>query len=276
LLDRKYGVDSEINKAALIDTLDRRGIVRWDDFHYAGPSLDKVETMAPSSARYGAVDAPLNDTKLMTALQKDFTDWIYRNSEVTARANTALKVFGGPDVSQAEFMKACSEAARSGRDAEIEKQTSAIEKKIKTLEDKLSKEERELRQDQEDLKNRNLEAGINGLEVVAGLMGVGRKKSISTPVSKYRLSQDAKANVQESVDVIAQYKQDIADLQRQRDEAATEINNRWGNLVNDINEVSIKPKKTDIYVNLFGVAWKPYYIVQSDSETMELPAFGVE
>jgi hypothetical protein len=276
LLDRKYGVDSEINKAALIDTLDRRGIVRWDDFHYAGPSLDKVETMAPSSARYGAVDAPLNDTKLMTALQKDFTDWIYRNSEVTARANTALKVFGGPDVSQAEFMKACSDAARSGRDAEIEKQTSAIEKKIKTLEDKLSKEERELRQDQEDLKNRNLEAGINGLEVVAGLMGVGRKKSISTPVSKYRLSQDAKANVQESVDVIAQYKQDIADLQRQRDEAATEINNRWGNLVNDINEVSIKPKKTDIYVNLFGVAWKPYYIVQSDSETMELPAFGVE
>jgi len=276
LLDRKYGVDSEITKATLVDTLDRRGIVRWDDFAYAGPSLDKAETIPAAGARFGTIDAPLNDSKLMTALQKDFTDWIFRNSEVTARANTALKVFGGPDVSQAEFMKACSDAARDARDAEIEKKTSVIEKKIKTLEDKLAKEERELRQDQEELKNRNIEAGINGLEVVAGLFGVGRKKSISTPISKYRMSQDAKANVQESVDVIDQYKKDLADLQRERDDATTEINNRWGNVVNDISEVAIKPKKTDIYVNLFGVAWKPYYIVQSGTETIELPAFGAE
>ena len=63
---------------------------------------------------------------------------------------------------------------------------------------------------------------------------------------------------------------------RERDEMTTEINNRWGSLVNEINEVSIKPKKTDIYVNLFGVAWMPYYIVQAGSETLELPAFGVE
>ena len=192
LLDRKYGVDSEITKAALVDSLDRRGIVRWDEFAYSGPSLDKVETMPVASARFGTIDAPLNDSKLMTALQKDFTDWVFRNSEVTARANTALKVFGGPDVSQAEFMTACSEAARDARDAEIEKKTSAIEKKIKSLEDKLSKEERELRQDEEDLRNRNIETGLSGAETVAGLFGIGRKKSLSTSVSKYRMAQNAK------------------------------------------------------------------------------------
>ncbi len=73
----------------------------------------------------------------MTALQKDFTDWIFRNSAVTARANLALKVFGGPDVSQADFMKACADTARDARDAEISKKTSVIAKKIKSLEDKL-------------------------------------------------------------------------------------------------------------------------------------------
>jgi hypothetical protein len=276
LLDRKYGVDSEVTKAALIDTLDRRGIVRWDEFSYKGPSLDKVETEPFASARFGTIDPPLNDSKLMTALQKDFTDWIFRNSEVKARANPALKVFGGPDVSQAEFMKACSDAARDARDAEVAKKIAPIEKKIKSVEDKLAKEERELRQDQEDLKNRNIEAGINSIEVVAGIFGVGRKKSISTPVSKYRMSQDAKANVQESIDVIDQCKKDLADLQRQRDETTAEINDRWGNIVNDINEVSIKPKKTDIYVNIFGVAWKPFYVVQAGDETIELPAFGAE
>jgi hypothetical protein len=276
LLDRKYGVDSEITKATLVDSLDRRGIVRWEDFSYAGPSLDKAETMPAAGARFGTMDAPLNDSKLMTALQKDFTDWIFRNSEVTARANLKLKVFGGPDVSQAEFMKACSDAARDGRDAELEKKASAIDKKIKSVEDKLVKEERELHQDEEDLRNRNIETGLSGVETVAGLFGLGRKKSLSTSVSKYRMAQNAKENVKESEDVIVQCKKDLADLQRQREDIAAEVNDSWGNVVNDISEVSIKPKKTDIYVNLFGVAWKPYYIVQAGDETIELPAFGAE
>jgi len=276
LLDRKYGVDSEITKAALVDSLDRRGIVRWDEFPYAGPSLDKAETSPAAGARFGTIDAPLNDSKLMTSLQKDFTDWLFRNSEVTARANIKLKVFGGPDVSQAEFMKACSEAASDGRDAELEKKTAALDKKIKSAEDKLIKEERELQQDEADLRNRNIETGLSGAEALAGMFGLGRKKSLSTSVSKYRMAQNAKEDVKESEDAITQYKRELASLERQRDEIATEVNNSWGSVVNEISEVSIKPKKTDIYVNLFGVAWKPFYIVQAGDETIELPAFGAE
>jgi DNA gyrase/topoisomerase IV subunit B len=41
----------------------------------------------------------------MSALQKDFADWVFRGSFVQARANEALKVYAGPDVSLAEFMK---------------------------------------------------------------------------------------------------------------------------------------------------------------------------
>ncbi len=276
ILDRKYGVDSEVTRATLVESLERRGVVRWDELSYTGPALDKVETDPVSSARFSTIDSPLNDTKLMTSLQKDFTDWIFRNSSLTARANTALKVYAGPDVSQAEFMKACADTARGARDAEISKKTAQIEKKIKTLEDKLSREERELRDDQSDLQNRNLESGANLLELGAGLVGFGRKKSVTTQFTKHRLAQNAKADVEESVEAIDQYKKNLANLQRERDEVTSEINDRWGGAVNEISEVSIKPKKTDIYVNLFGVAWKPYYIVQADHETLELPAFGAE
>jgi len=232
--------------------------------------------MPAASVRFSTIDAPLNDSKLMTAMQKDFADWLFRNTEVTARANAALKVYGGPDVSQAEFMKACSDAARDGRDAEIEKKTSAIEKKIKVLEDKLGREERELRQDQSELQNRNLESGANMLELGASLFGLGRKKSVATQLTKHRLAQNAKADVQESEETIAQYKKDLNALLRERDAVTAEVNDRWGQVVNDISEVSIKPKKTDIYVNLFGVAWKPFYIVQAGDETIELSAFGAE
>jgi len=65
-------------------------------------------------------------------------------------------------------------------------------------------------------------------------------------------------------------------LQREREAVVAEINDRWGRVVNEVSEVTVAPKKTDIYVNLLGVAWKPFYIVQSDAEMIELPAFGAE
>ncbi|MGE5464440.1 MAG: ATP-binding protein, partial [Syntrophothermus sp.] len=130
ILDRKLGVDSEIVRTVLVNNLERRGSVRWEEFIYSGPSLENVDTTPVPSARFGTIDAPLNDTKLMAALQKDFTDWVYRSTSVKARANQALKVFAGPDISQAEFMKACADAAREARDAEIEKKESTLLRRI--------------------------------------------------------------------------------------------------------------------------------------------------
>ncbi len=276
VLDRKYGVDVEMVKTALVDELDRRGIVRWENFPYDGPSLDRLESAPTPSAKYSAVEPPLNDSKLMTALQKDFADWVFRNASVKARANEALKVYAGPDVTSADFMKACADAARDLRDAETAKKTAALDKKIKTLEDKLIREERELRQDQENLRNRNIETGLSGVETIAGMFGMGRKKSLSTSVSKYRMAQNAKEEVRESEEAIAQFQREIADLQREREQTAKEIADRWGAVVNETSEISISPKKTDVYVNIFGVVWKPYYLVQAGGETLELSAFGAD
>ena len=276
ILDRKLGVDSEVTRTAVVASPEKRGTVRWEDYVANGKSLDNVDTTPAPSVKYGSIDSPLNDSKLMTALQKDFADWMFRNSSVTARANQALKVFAGPDVTQAQFMTACSDAARALRDAELEKKTSAIDKKIKTIEDRLYREERELRQDQEDARNRNIEAGINGVEAVAGLFGLGRKKSLSTPVSKLRMAKNAKEDVRESEDAIEQFKNDIADLQRQREEIAAEVNERWGSVASQTTEVTVNPKKTDVYVNLFGVGWAPYYLVKTNSGVIEVPAFGAE
>ncbi len=82
--------------------------------------------------------------------------------------------------------------------------------------------------------------------------------------------------MEESVDAIAQYKQQIAELQKQREELIAEVNSRWGDVVNDITEITVNPKKTDIFVKLFGVAWMPYYSVQAGGALIELPAFGIQ
>lgn len=88
------------------------------------------------------------------------------------------------------------------------------------------------------------------------------------------MTEKAKADVEESVDAIEDYEAEIEELEKQREETIREINDRWGHVVNDITEMTVTPRKTDVFVNLFGVAWVPHYIIRSGSEMMEVSAFG--
>jgi hypothetical protein len=276
VLDRKLGVDSELSRVALVTTLEKRGSVRWEEYGSDIQALESIETMPVPGSRFGTIDSPLNDSKLMTAIQKDFVDWVLRNSSVQARANTALKVFAGPDVSQADFMRACAEAAREMRDKEIAKQIAPIDRQLKTLEDKLTREERELREDEAELSNRKLEEAGTHIENITGLFGGRRKASrLSSSLTKRRMTEQAKADVEESIDAISQYKQQITELLRRREEVIAGLNDKWGSVVNDNNEITVNPKKTDIFIDLFGVAWMPYYNVRVGGTLLELPAFGV-
>jgi hypothetical protein len=99
---------------------------------------------------------------------------------------------------------------------------------------------------------------------------------LSSSLTKRRLTEQAKADVEESVDSIEQFKQQIAETEKRREETIAEINDRWGRVVNEITEVTIAPKKTDVFVKLFGVAWMPYYVIKAGTDTIELPAFGTE
>ena len=277
ILDRKLGVDSEIVRTALVNTVEKRGSIRWEDYPYNGPSLEDTDTNSVPSSRFGTIDSPLNDTKLMTSLQKDFTDWVYRTSSVKARANQVLKVYAGPDISQAEFMKACAEAARDARDAEIAKKTATIDRQIKTLADKLAREERELREDESELSHRKMEEAGTHLENITGLFGGRRKASrLSSSLTKRRMTEQAKGDVEESLDAIDEFKRQLAEIQRRREEVIAEINDKWGQVVGNTSEVTVAPKKSDVFVTLFGVAWLPYYIIKTNTGTMELPAFGVQ
>jgi hypothetical protein len=277
VLDRKLGVDSEVSRTAVVAAPEKRGTVRWDEFVVIGRSLENVEAAPAPSAKFSTIDSPLNDSKMMTALQKDFTDWVFRNSSVTARANQALKVFAGPDVSQAEFMKACADAARVGRDAEFNKLAAKIDRQIAALEDKLSREERELRQDEAELSQRKMEAMGTHAENVLGLfVGSRSSRRLSSSLTKHRMTEQAKADVDESVEAIARFKAQLAELDKERLLLAEEVNARWGGLVNQSSEVVVNPKKSDVYVNLFGVGWMPYYLVKTGADLLELPAFGVE
>ena len=272
-VDRRYSLDLQKVRSVLVTTLDKRGVVRWDDFSRPVPDEKEMDPAPDPQARFAAADGPLSDARLLTALQKDFADWAYRTSKVTVRANSTLGVFATPEVTQADFMKACSEAARTARDADLAKATAMLDRQIASMQDKLNREQRELQQDQTELGERKREELVTGAETVFSILGGKRTRRISAAMSKHRMTEQSKADVDESVDAIKEFEQQLTRLEQARQEALNGAAAKWGNAVNNISEIPILPKKTDVYVNLFGVAWMPYYQIKSADQSVVLPAF---
>jgi hypothetical protein len=274
-LNRKYNLDAEIRRTAIVPTPDRRGVVRWENYT-SSPIEPRVLDEAPDpQARFAPLEAPFSEAKILSALQKDFMDWVYRSGQATVRSNQALKLFAGPEVSPAEFRTLCAEAARAGRDTEAQKVEAAYDKKLAALEDKLAREERELSEDESELSQRKMEEMGTHAENIFGLF-TGRRSSrrLSSSLSKRRMTAKAKADVEESQDVIKDLEKQLAALEKEKAQALEEVNARWGELANEVEEISVTPLKKDILLDLFGVAWMPYHLVKISSEIEELPGYG--
>ena len=269
----KYGLRTTVTRAALVQEVDRQGVVRWEDWE-TDPVDEKTLDDGPlPQARFVSLEAPLTDRKMFTALRRDFADWVYRQTTLTVRANPQLKVYAGPEVSQAEFRRRCSEAAREKMQAELDKVQAKYERKLRTLRERLAREERELAQDQAEYEQRKMEELGTHAENILGLFA-GRRRRLSTSLTKRRLTAQAKADVEESLQAIEQYKREIADLEQEMQAALEEVKARWAEVVEAEEEIPVTPYKKDVQVSLFGVAWLPCYVLRDGERLVEAPAYG--
>jgi DNA repair exonuclease SbcCD ATPase subunit len=230
---------------------------------------DTLDDKPDPRARFGSLEAPLSEAKTMKSMESDFLDWNYHNSSVIVRANEDLDIYCGPQVSQAEFRTLCSDAAREKREAELNKVADRFDKKIDTVVARMKREQRELEEDRSDLSQRKMEEYGTHAETVLSLFG-RRKKSLSRSLSKRRMTEKAEADVKESLQAIEEYEQQVKELQAEEEEALSEVNERWEEIASQVSEIEVTPYKKDIQVELFGVAWFPYYIAQIGDQIEEL------
>ena len=275
--DRKYGVQMEKFFTALVPDPDRRGMIRWED--YVNPNLEpiddrKLDRGPERDAHFSELEAPFSESKALTAMKKDLVDWVYREAEIKIKANEQLKVYAAPDMGDEEFEKACAEAARKEALAEYEKVSKALDRKIASIEKKIAKEKRELEEDEAELAGRRREEGMKHVETVFGML-MGRKRSLSSSMSKRRMTSRAKAAVEESQDEIVALQKELEALEDEKDEAVDALEEKWMDIAEEVTEIGISPYKKDIHVDLFGIAWLPYHVADDDGNLEEIPAYPV-
>ena len=270
-LARKYNL--ELNREVASLPLEARGrSVEWDDFPWQGYSRGQLTGAPLPGAQYAPLPAWLSDARQISGLQQDFIEWVYRNATLRIRANEKLKVYAGPEVSTAQFREMCAEAARQAMQAEISKVDAVYQKKLSDLERRVQRQASEVDNKESTLNQRRMEeAGTHG-ELLLSLFG-GRKKSVSSSMTKRRMTSEAKNRLQQEKMELEQLEKQTKEIEAEHNRALKDIQDRWASQASDEIEVPVTPYKKDIYMVLFGVSWLPHYVLTVDNQRREIAAY---
>lgn len=272
-VQRKYNLQTQLTRAALVFDLTTRPLVRWEKHVVPPVDLTSLDAAPVTGARFAPPQGTFNDARSLTMLKNDFIEWLYRSQQVTVRLNSPLKVFAGPEISSAEFRRMCSEAARAAQQAELAKVNADFTRRAAALRDKLTREQRELARDEAELSQRKMEEAGTHLENVLSLFS--RRRSLTTSLTKRRLTEQAKAEVDESLAAIAELEQQLQALADEQTKAVEAVKQRWQAVAAQVEEIALRPYKKDVSVTLFGVAWTPFHLLRTTEGWIELPAFAM-
>jgi len=102
---------------------------------------------------------------------------------------------------------------------------------------------------------------LSGLSSVIGALGVLGRKSrslggLTRAATKRRMTSSAKADME-----IERLKADFEALKAEMEQEAEALTEQWSNAANDIEEIEVKPRKTDVKVHSVALAWAPSWEV---------------
>lgn len=271
-LNRRYDVDTVETVACLVEEA-ANGRIDWEACLRSPFDPRKLDPQPLPDARFEPLPSAFANPKTIAAAQKDFLDWLYRRSNLRLLANEALKLYGDADDTMATFRPKCDEAARRALKEETQKIESAFRSKLESLARRVERQQSIVKKYEDEVGRRRIEELGTGAELVLGLFG-GRKRSISSALSKGRMTAKAKAELEAAEKALDALQDEYEDLQKQKEEALREAQDRWAKVAAEITEITLTPQRKDIFLDLAALAWMPVYLVQAQGVTLEAPAIS--
>ena len=162
---------------------------------------------------------------------------------------------------EADFRARIALALREKRDAAVETLRRKYAPRLTTLQDQIRRAEARVQREDSQLSQQKLSTVISvGASILGAFLGrkklsssnVGRIGSAARNAGKIGRESDDVSRAQESLDVLQQRH---TDLQNEFDQESAALQSKFDPMVSTIDQVEIKPRKSDIEVTLLALVW---------------------
>ncbi len=259
-IDRTRDLSETRTVGKLVRSGSLGAIVTWQEADDASVDQRTLEQKPEGDqAVYAEVPAAVSSAAKLKRYAGDFADYLYADQTLELLYSPVLKLYGRSGEAERDFMARLQQAARERRDDEVDKLRKKYATQINRIEDRLDREQAELSQDEAEYSSRKTEEMVSGAETVIGMLGLfgRRKRSLSSSMTKRRLTSTAKADIQESKTEIARLEKELAVIQQDLESEIARIGQSWTDAIENVETFKVKPRKTDCQVDLVALAWTP-------------------
>ncbi len=273
ITDRRRGIDYRHSETRLHEAAAKAALVDWSRARQAQVDQTALQSPPAAGAQFEPLPAGIGNPRAFAALQKDFVDYLYHHVSVAAPYHPLLKITGQPGDKPREFRARCEDAARARRDEEIAALRKSYARQVERVEAKIAREQRELERDVEERHARRREENWALAETVWNFIR-GRRPSYALAWAMRRRGNTGRAEreIEESEGELADLEQALAELRKSLEEETAEISQKWVDTLEQVEEIRLTPRRADVSVDAFGLAWLPRWWVTVDNGQIELDA----
>ncbi|WP_425397344.1 ATP-binding protein [Aeoliella sp.] len=222
-------------------------------------------------ATFSDLPSELAQKRTYKSLANDLEDQLYRTQTLRRWHAPTLDIYSEVDESEGDFRGRLRMKAREARDAEIDKVEARYKKKIDTAEERVAKAQSYYDEQNMQFWERVGAFIWNIVDMILAIISGGKttRRRSSSAASARRAAtergqaQRAKAKLDAAVEA-------LDELEQEQNETLRELRAEYDPDQLELEEVAVKPRKSDIDVRDLSLAWLPYFV---DAEGTRVPAY---
>ena len=260
----RYNIEDERSVLHVVEFEDGPVEIDWDNSEPLDIAVDDLLDEGEDSATYADCPAAASNAKNYAGWAKDYSRWLRQNENIMLFTSNRFKLTSTPAETEGDFRARLQDAASEKRDVAIAAIRKRYASKVTTLENRLLRAEQAISREKEQSTKKKLDTAISFGTAILGAV-LGRKKlttstatKIGTAIKTAGGASKEAADVERARETAEKVKADMADLNTALEKEIDELDTSFNAQDEELKEIVVRAKSTDIHVSLTGLAWLPY------------------
>ena len=260
----RYHVESEKTAVYAVEFEDGPVSIDWDNSDALTLGVDDLQTKGRTSAGYAPVPAAAGSAKSYAKWGRDFKRWVRQNETITLYRSKKFRLTSEVGETEGDFRARLQLTANEKRDQAVARIRKRYATKTTTLENRLLRANQAIERESQQASKKKLDTAVSFGTAILGAV-LGRKRISSTSANKIgtaiRSAGGARkqaADVKRARETARKVRADMQALSRDLKKEVAALETAYDAQREELTQVVIRAKSTDIHVPLVGLAWMPY------------------
>lgn len=260
-VDKKYNIDAWVHSCLVVEALKGES-PDWQTAESHQNLRERLSTSPVDRASYQEISSALTNEKKFLSFKQDLFNYLYQNNTLKLFEFKQLKLVSMAEEDETNFRQKVAVAMKVKADDLVQKLREGYDKKIAALKEKIRKaEEKKTTQEQQSFYQK-IEAFFSFLTTMIGAF-LG-KKFTKTTINQAGTTLRRVGRVGKESQEVAQAEETCQCLEQQLQEFSAQLEEERAKILAiadvshaQLDEVTIRPRKTDIFVEEIALVWWP-------------------